>query len=62
MTVSAPLPKSCIVSNINLLFLRKESYFCNVKGRQPYENVSRFIRRKRIASIKRETAFCRLLG
>ena len=31
MTVSTPLPKSCIGSDINLLFLRKESYFLQCK-------------------------------
>ena len=29
--MSAPLPKSAIVSDINLLFLRKDHISCNVK-------------------------------
>ena len=31
LTASIPLPKSCIVSDINLLFLRLESYFLQFK-------------------------------
>ena len=31
--VSAPLPKSCTISDINLLLLRKESYFLQCKSK-----------------------------
>ena len=39
LTAFIPLPKSCTVSDINLLFLRMESYFLQFKRKCPSDSI-----------------------